>query len=463
MTATASSADWSPASRPRFGTPRRPERKTYGGSLGKIAAALGTPLMPWQQHVADVALEVDPATGRLAYRRVVLTVPRQSGKSTLMLALFMWRGIGLGPGQVMAFTAQNGLDARMRLRREWHETLKRTALATAYEPSWTTGAEALLFKNGSRLQVVAGTEKSGHGQTLDLAVVDEAFAQPDGRLEQALSPAMVTRPEPQLWYVSTAGSPTDVWFKDKVERGREDLTGDNGVAFFEWSAPADAEPNDRAAWRACMPALGYTISESVVAAECLGMAPDEFRRAYLNQWVVRGSDGAFASGWEDLADPEARPSGATAIGIATSPDRSWCAVTLAWRRPDGTPQVLLADYRPSTTWVAARVADLRSRWSGPVLLDIASRGLVPGSVEPSPGEVALSQNALADLVAAQAVRHGGEPALLTAERAAAWRPSGDTRVLDRKGSADISPLVAAALALHGLNDTSTHGGWVLAL
>jgi len=35
-----------------------------------IAEKLGTPLMPWQRHVVDVALEHD-ADGRLVYRDVV--------------------------------------------------------------------------------------------------------------------------------------------------------------------------------------------------------------------------------------------------------------------------------------------------------------------------------------------------------------------------------------------------------
>jgi hypothetical protein len=242
--AIPSPSSWLPCP-PRFGTPRRLERPTRGSDLHKFARALGTSLMPWQQHVADVALEVDPKTGLLAYRRVILTVPRQSGKTTLMLALFLHRMLGMGSPQVAAYGAQNGLDARMRLQREWHGVgnnpsgiLQRSeVLRKTYTPSWATGAEALLFHNGSRLQVVAGTEKSGHGQTLDLAMVDEAFAQRDGRLEQALSPAMVTRPEPQLWFISTAGSPSDTWFRDKVERGRESLDGSGGLAFFEWSAP----------------------------------------------------------------------------------------------------------------------------------------------------------------------------------------------------------------------------------
>lgn len=407
--------------------------------------------MPWQQHVADVALEVDPVTGRLAYRRVILTVPRQSGKTTLMLAAFLHRSLGMRTPQISAYAAQNGLDARVRLQREWHKLALQSspALRDTYQPSWTTGAEALLFHNGSRLQVVAGTEKSGHGQTLDLAMVDEAFAQRDGRLEQALSPAMVTRPEPQLWFISTAGSPTDTWFREKVERGREQADGHDGLAFFEWSAPDEVDLHDRAAWASCMPALGHTISEAVVAAECLGMTPDDFRRAYLNQWVDRGAEGVFNDAWPALADPDAPRGTGVTFGVAVAPDRSWSAICVAWRRPDGSHQVMLVDYRPSTEWVAGRVDELRRSWGGTVVLSTAARELVHGALEPSPAEQALAHTGMDDAVRARTVRHGNEAALNMAVRSAQWKPYGDTRRLDRKGSADISPLDAACLAVWG--------------
>ena len=52
--------------------------------------------MPWQAEVLDVALEVDPTSKRLVFRDVVLTVPRQSGKSTLLLVLILLRGLSQG-------------------------------------------------------------------------------------------------------------------------------------------------------------------------------------------------------------------------------------------------------------------------------------------------------------------------------------------------------------------------------
>jgi hypothetical protein len=43
---------------PLFATPRDPARETLGGAVAEIAEQLGTPFMPWQRQVADVALEL---------------------------------------------------------------------------------------------------------------------------------------------------------------------------------------------------------------------------------------------------------------------------------------------------------------------------------------------------------------------------------------------------------------------
>jgi predicted AAA+ superfamily ATPase len=66
--------------------------------------------MPWQQLVADVGTQLveDPETGKLvpAWREVVVTVPRQSGKTTLVLGFEVHRALKWGGGQRVAYTAQ---------------------------------------------------------------------------------------------------------------------------------------------------------------------------------------------------------------------------------------------------------------------------------------------------------------------------------------------------------------------
>ena len=87
---------------------------------------MGTPFMPWQQYTADVAGEVDHR-GRLCYKKIVITVPRQSGKTTLILPMLVGRaeakGNEFGGRQNFQYTAQTREDARKKLIQEYLPTL----------------------------------------------------------------------------------------------------------------------------------------------------------------------------------------------------------------------------------------------------------------------------------------------------------------------------------------------------
>src|SRR5690606_10800060 len=122
--------------------------------------------------------------------------------------------------------------------------------------------------------ISANTEKAAHGETLDMGVIDEAFAQEDNRLEQAFKPAMITRDQPQLWYLSTAGTVKSTLLRQKVDTGRQvtlaqaelanadvETTDELRACYFEWSAPPEIDPGDPATWWSCMPALGHTVKE----------------------------------------------------------------------------------------------------------------------------------------------------------------------------------------------------------
>ena len=56
------------------------------------------------------------------------------------------------------------------------------------------------------------------------------------------------------------------------------------TAYFEWSALPGSDPAAPATWRACMPALGHTVTEARIAAEFERLELADFCRAYLNWW-----------------------------------------------------------------------------------------------------------------------------------------------------------------------------------
>jgi phage terminase large subunit-like protein len=266
---------------PRFAVPAT-DRPSYGPALEATAEKLGYRLMPWQQLVAGCALE--HAGGQLAYRNVVIGTPRQSGKSSLVLALIVYRMLAT-PGQAIVYAGQTRLAARRKLFDTWWPKLRRSALGGMFTLDRATGAEALRCQNGSIMTLLSNDEGAGHGETLDLAVLDECWKL-DASAEQACRPAMATRANAQLWTLSTAGTAKSAFWRSKVDQGRAvaALGVTEGLFYAEWSAADDVEVTDPATWPTFMPALGHTITAETVAKDLAGMSLPEWRRAYANQW-----------------------------------------------------------------------------------------------------------------------------------------------------------------------------------
>lgn len=461
---------------PRWGTPRRLERPTYGGALAKVAQLIGKPLMPWQRYVADVALEVIPETGRLAYREVVVTVPRQSGKTTLILPLHVWRAIAFpditGQPQRILYGAQTGVEALEKWEDEHLPLLEHSQLEHLYRVRKANGRHAILWNNGSIQGLLASTEKAGHGKSLDLAIQDEAFALVDSRAEQAVRPAMITRQSPQYWVTSTAGTAKSLFLLEKNDTGREAVENgvDRGLAYFEWRADVDADPADPATWRSCMPALGVLpeVTEDTIHGEYISLRgkPGEFRRAYLNiadtETVVESV--IDAAKWASCADPGSQVDSRVAIAVDTNPERSATSIAIAGVRADGVSHVEVIDYRPGVGWVPQRLRELRERWS-PVAIVIDPAGpaasIIPDLeqvtaagrtvfevTKPNIREAAQAAGDLFDAVMERdALRHIDQPELTAAVTAAQKRPLGDAWAWARAStSSDISPLVAVTLA-----------------
>jgi hypothetical protein len=452
---------------PLYATPRDPSRPTLGGAVVAVAEQLGTPFMPWQRQVADVAMEVDPATGRLAYREVVLTTPRQSGKTTLELAVLVHR-CRTWPRSRALYSAQDRIHARLKWEDDHVAALERSPFAGEFKVRYQRGDEAIRWHNGSRHGITAPGEKAGHSDVLDLAVADEAWGLEDSKLEQGLSPTMVTRPQPQLWVVSTAGTHRSAYLRGKVDAGRARVGAGHRstVAYFEWSAVEGSDPADPATWWATMPALGHTVTEQTIAAEFERLELADFCRAYLNWWpgeipadwqVIAEAD------WLALADPASAAVDPVAFAADVTPDRSAAAIAVAGVRPDGLGHVEVVDHRPGTGWVVGRLVELADRWQPCAIVvdDTGPAGSLIPPLEAAELEVArpttraraAADSGFYDAVVNGALRyrpgpHG--PALDAAVAGAAKRPLGDSWAWARRGlSVDISPLVAVSLARWG--------------
>ena len=408
--------------------------------------------MPWQAHAADVVGELLP-NGLPAFREALVTVMRQQGKTIWVFSHAVERCTLRGSAQKAAYTAQTGSDARKKLLDDLAPLLMDSPLRGAVDRiHQAAGNEGVRFKNGSRIDVVASGASAGHGKIVDLGLVDEAFDDVDDRREQAIIPAMMTRADGQLLITSTQGTDASVYLNRKVDAGRAAaLEGStSGVAYIEYSIPEDEDIDDPAVWRRFMPAMGFTITEAVVAHARSTMTDGEFRRAFGNQ-RMRSSERVIPEvTWRVACANAPAPAGRLSFAVEVSPDRDWSAIGVG----DGST-VELVDYRPGVGWVAARLAGLTADHGGDVALEVRAPAgaLIPdlraagvGVVELSAGDVTQACGAFFDRLADGKVKVRTLPALDVAVEAVAKRPVGDAWRWGRRGSVDVSPLMAVTLA-----------------
>jgi len=328
------------------------------------------PLMPWQEQVALVGGELDPDTGLPAYREVVVTVPRQSGKTSLLLAWKVQRALGWGGPQKIVYSAQTGNDARKKLVDDWTPVLEpRKARLGIRRILGGIGNEKVAFNNGSQIVLLASMEESGHGKTVHLGVRDELWADFDDRRAGALIPAMLTVASAQMVTASTAGTDASVPWNRVVEEGRKIV--DSGrlsdVAYFEWSAPDGADMTDEDLWWSWMPALGHTQTPAAIrhARDSASLTEGEFRRA-LGNLPTRSDERLIpAAAWDVVCGNDVAPSGRLVFAVDVGEERDEASIVVVSAARDvevveatsPDPQRRL---RSGLGWLPERIAELNA-------------------------------------------------------------------------------------------------------
>lgn len=463
----------------RSGGAQRPRVMSVPASVGSagvealdLCRMAGLVLDPWQELVLSSSLGERP-DGKWAAFEVGLVVSRQNGKGSLLEARELAGLFLLGERLIIhsAHQFDTSLEAFRRLlfliedNPDFDRRVKRV--------SKSHGEEGVELLNGQRIRFRTRTKGGGRGFTADCLILDEAMDMPEFT-HGALMPTLSARPNPQVWYTASA---VDQLFHDNgvvLARIRErGLRGDDdSLAYFEWSvdAPHPDEPvdhKDPELWAQANPALGIRISEEHVANEQRSMDPRTFavERLGIGDWPrTDGGVGTIISpeAWQALEDSGSQATGDLVFGFDVSADRSRTAIVVAGVRDDGLFHVEVVDQRKGTGWVADRIAELNARhhpkkWVCDNIGPAAS--LVPEIehagvqvVKATTQEYAQACGLLFDAVENQTLRHLGTPELGSAVKGATTRPLGDQWAWSRKNSTvDISPLVAATLAVWGLS------------
>jgi hypothetical protein len=427
-----------------------------GAEAAELAESVGLFLDDWQRFALDVALG-ERADGRWSAFEVGLTVARQNGKGAILEAREL-AGLFLFDEQLILHSAHEFKTAQEAFRRvlflvDNHDHLRKRVARVRT----SHGEEGIELMSGARLRFVARSTGSGRGFSGDCVILDEAYNLGAEQMA-ALLPTLSARPNPQLWYTSSAPMASSAQLH-RVRRRALD-GGDARLAYLEWSAAEDADPADPLVWAQANPALGLRIDEEFVASEMAAMPLEAFRRERLGIPDVPLAEQASAVpdvAWSACADAGSRIVGAAAFAVDVSLDRSHSVVSAVGRRADGRVHVETVRHDAGTDWVVEFVVGQLARHDNHGLgLDPAgpAGSLIPALVRAGVDPKLISGRALAqscgrflDLVVEGGLAHLAQPSLNAAVAGASRRRLGDAWAWQRRQGADICPLVAATVGL----------------
>jgi hypothetical protein len=335
---------------------------------------------------------------------------------------------------------------------------------------YANGEQGIELRSGQRLKYRARTGGSGRGfAKAGLIVYDEA--QHLGREHVAASaPTKLANPNSQTWYAGSGGLTSSVvaW-----EIRRQAVLGTGGrLAYTEMTGETltvsggkvgsvAPDPTDREVWYRCIPGLGRWVTEEGVEALFDELGPEAFAREILCSWdpeLSSGGESVFGDAWNAWVD-DVRPR-PEVFSLDVNPDRSSASIGVA----DSDGVCALSDHRPNVGWAVDEAIRLAAQYRVPVAVQAngAAGALIVdlerAGVDVIPYAAQSMRDACGALFDAVIDRKGkarADAALDSAVASAVKKTSGDAWVWDRRGDADVSPLVAVTIARHAAMNLNT--------
>jgi hypothetical protein len=358
------------------------------------------------------------------------------------------------------------------------------------------GRKQVTRRVAGRLRFLARSKGAGRGFSCDCLVYDEAMILSEDQIAASL-PTMSARPNPQIWYMGSAGDEDSAQFgsvRSRVVKDTKDLCG------AEWSIDPhnDACPRDEIAgretnyfitcgkhddrddprsWAKANPGYGYRISERFTRnTEMANMPPFKFDRERLGvgAWPQPEAPWAVINeiAWAKLAVTQEQagfPVQPIVFALDIDEDGRSATISAAWDHPSKkiVLEIPKGCSRQGSDWLMEKAALLYKKRQ-PLAMVIPKSG--PAAALIPDGEklwrercvaVGTAEEAAAFAWLLQGVRgeafwhfgQAGAPTLWHAVATAATRVVGDGgKAWSRRDSeSDITPVTSATLAAYILN------------
>jgi phage terminase large subunit-like protein len=490
-----------------FTPPLRPLDKTTSNGYAVIAFAtmvLHVHLYPWQCWLLIHALEL-LEDGSYRFRRVIVLVARQNGKTTTMGVLAAWwlfvdsqrHPDRVPPIKFMVVGAAQTLDnARgpYDTVKSWcnpdPETDEESTLAIdalqhmVQNIRNTNGEEAIVCR--SKAKYIVRAANNIRSKSAARAMFDELREQHNHDGWNAVSQITKAVWSSQLWGISNAGDYRSVVLAKLKDTGRslaaswneyvetgirsaeEWANGeDASFGYFEWSAIDGCELDDLDGLRQANPSMGYgPMTYQTLKADINGLTEASYRTEVLCQWVTADIKPYLdPKQWKHGIDAHSMipDSNRVVLGIDTSSDRSTTYISAAGLRSDGLPHVECIARRDGMLWVPKYLKLLRQQWPDIHEAAIQSKGCpAVDFVEPLTEagwtvnmiegfKLAAACGRFKDRVRENKLRHPPQPAIEQQVSVAVTKRLGEVEVWNRANSAmQTSGLIAESNALYAL-------------
>ena len=459
-------------------------------------------LFPWQEWLLIHMLELD-AFGRLRFRKALVIVGRQNGKTLIaavLAAYWLYVDAGRWPEQIreqdfVVVGAAQKLDIAMKpwqQVRQWgapddpkigaFEDRVEALQAVTHPPRTTNGETHLRTHYGARY--LPRTFDGARGHSAARLILDELREQYDSAGWSAIEKSANAMFDSMLVTFSNAGTARSVVLKG-VRDAAHASVDDPGAQWFvaEWSAHPDAGLDEPGAFQQANPSAGYLPGMTI--AGLLKAAADAFdknveRIEVLGQWVTATLTPYLdAEAWalaEDaprvdergvLVEPGSMiaPGSRGVLGVDVSGDRRMSFLAVAGKRTDDRAHVEVIAQRPGMMWVVDHAVKVRAK-TGISEIALQSRGApVADLVEPlkragfevheiSGTPMLNAAGRFDDAIREDMLRHRGQPVLNMAAAEGTTKMLNGMPVWDReKSPVDVAPVIAATMALYALLTT----------
>lgn len=453
---------------------------SWGYDFIAFCALIGWTLYPWQCWLAIHLGELYP-DGSPRYRKAIILVARQNGKTLFTRLLILYWMFVERVGEIVATSTDRG--AAKRSWRKVVELAERTPLLADQLPRKHTtlqiGEEDFWNDHDSHYRFAAPTRRAARGDTLDRALLDELREHRNRDTWDAIVPTMNAVDDALLVCISNEGDAESTVLHEEHDAAELFINtgvGDERTFLASWSAPAGSAPDDPEALAAANPALGHagmTLSTLLgQAASAAAAGGETLQRFKIEIMCMRIDQLDAAIRWDDWSacgvapdaavdlaqhrrsvvlcfDVAADNSHATLLAAAVVGDRVHLDVVESWDGYECRKQ--LRDQLPA---IVKRVRPRKVVWfaGGPaaaVADEFPGKRLAGVRLEPIRAEdVVRACMGLEEQAAAGRLQHAHDPLLDGQVKTVQRLPQGDGWRFARRDQAPIDAVYAAAGGAH---------------